>query len=145
MLSILSEELEKSGRFKVVSANKFKTKQIALGISIDSDMTQSELEKKVGMITQALKCDAEIEIVQTQGKLNFASSLFQVGFTGAVDVPMKIILDVSSGKTGKTIWQQEQRVNLTATANMSTLTYKEIKALYYPVETSLINNMLTYF
>ena len=147
MRSILISELKKSKRFKIISGNTFRDMQNKLGIELDlAVMTQEEAEEAYSKIGRAIGSDGMISISQEAKKINMGKSLLSVAFIGTIDVPMVVILDLSTSKTGKSIWRQEKDAIMSSGGmGIKNMSADELKQMLVPIVKPLTDNFLRFF
>ena len=147
MRSILISELEKSKRFKIVSGNTFRDKQKELDIELDlSVMTQEEAEEAYAKIGRAIGSDGMIGIFLKAKKVNMVKAFLTAGFIGKIDVPMVALLDLSTSKTGETIWRQEKDAMYSGgEMGIKNMSAEELKQMLIPLVKPLTDNFLSFF
>ena len=147
MRSILISELKKSRRFKIISGNIFRDKQKELGVDLDwSVMTQREAEEAYAKIGRAIGSDGIMTIALKVNKVNMGEALLTATFMGKIDISEVAVLDLSSSKTGKTIWRQEKDVIYSGgEMGIKNVTAEELQQMLVPIVKPLVDNFLSFF
>jgi len=147
MRIIIDSELEKSKRFKIISGNAFRDKQTELGMEINpSIMTPKELEEAYAKVGRALGCDALLTIYLNTQKVDIGKAFLTTSFKGSVDVPVKVMIDLSTTKTGESIWHQEDdMVYSSGEMGMKNTTADELKQMLYSIAKPIVDNFLSFF
>jgi len=136
-LIYVAEALEASGRFKIISPNKF-AQEAAKENFVIKGMTTSDRVSASKIIGEKLSADAVL-FIKTKGfgySANFASA-----FTTRVSNNGSNILIIREVHSGNIIWEQEQYVNMSVSGLKSPDSRKIIKTQHDP----LIRNILHSF
>ena len=145
-LDVLVEELNKSKRFTITNPSTIRKKQQELGINIDSSMSQEERESNFSKICKAIKCDAILAINQKNKEANRGSQLVKYVYSGQVDNPMVMAIEVHAAKDGKTIYvQSHDYIYSHGERTVQNMSHDEIVRMLQPVIQPLAENILMTF
>ncbi len=144
--NIITSEIEKSKRFKIISAFQFDKKMKAMGISLSPNMTQAEFYESIATVAKALNLDAIFYYSMKMGKTNMGSSTLQYGLTGTVDFPYSFSIDVRSSNTAETIYNIKQSAVINrGSKGFREMSNEEIKQLLFPAIKPLVDEFLKAF
>jgi hypothetical protein len=115
-------------------------------ISLLTERENIDLVKKIG---RALECDAILSFGARNKKIDLNDAEQQTRTTGMIEMPITYVLNLSSSQTGKTIWQQEQEVIMSAgkmgKETIENIPQDELTKLLLPGIKPLIDNLLHTF
>jgi len=145
----LRSNLNKSGRFEVISALKFKKKSQELNLLGGNIfvMNDDDLAEETAKVGKALNCDGVLILGQKQQKINMGAAIAAVAFVGTMDVNITLNLKLVDSGKGKTLWYQESDYIL----NMGEIAFanvpdadlrKKISPVVKPLTDDLLNSFV---